>query len=81
LSILSFTDSHGVAWRVWETLPGIGVVSVDGRLTGGWLTFDSQSERRRLVPIPRGWENAGAAALEAMCGDAERVRKSGPHSL
>ncbi len=41
----------------------------------GWLTFESLAEKRRLVPIPSGWEEASNTALRALCGQAKRIAK------
>jgi hypothetical protein len=43
-----------------------GVLSLDS----GWLVFESGSERRRLMPIPPGWEVRSDADLERLCGRA-----------
>jgi hypothetical protein len=42
----------------------------------GWLTFESLEEKRRLVPIPNGWEEASSTALRAMCEQAKRIGKT-----
>jgi hypothetical protein len=42
----------------------------------GWLTFESLAEKRRLVPIPGGWEEASSAALRALCDQAKRIAKT-----
>jgi hypothetical protein len=42
----------------------------------GWLTFESARTRKRLVPIPRGWEEATSERLELMCRAAEVVRRA-----
>ncbi|HEV2017098.1 MAG TPA: hypothetical protein VGQ98_02205 [Gemmatimonadaceae bacterium] len=42
----------------------------------GWLTFESLDEKRRLVPIPNGWEEAGSTALRALCEQAKRIAKT-----
>jgi hypothetical protein len=42
----------------------------------GWLTFESLVEKRRLVPIPSGWEEASNAALRALCDQAKRIAKT-----
>jgi hypothetical protein len=34
-----------------------------GRLTRGWLCFESQQERRRLQPIPENWHHLSDAEL------------------
>ena len=73
MSLRSFVDSRGTVWRVWATHVGaIGEPVVQLR-AGGWLTFDSVVERRRLVPIPEDWLSASPAALEAYRDSAEAV--------
>jgi hypothetical protein len=42
----------------------------------GWLTFESLVEKRRLVPIPTGWEEADNTALRALCEQAKRIAKT-----
>ena len=39
----------------------------------GWLVFQSARERRRLVPIPAGWEAASDRELGTLCARGERV--------
>lgn len=47
---------NGVQWTVWDVLPTLPTpVPLDARLSNGWLTFKSATEKRRLVPIPEGW--------------------------
>ena len=62
-------------------MPRPGAV-YDDALKGGWLTFQSAAMRKRLAPIPRGWEEATTERLELMCRAAEAVqRRSGETSL
>lgn len=42
----------------------------------GWLTFESLDEKRRLVPIPTGWEEANNTTLRALCEQAKRIAKT-----
>jgi hypothetical protein len=42
----------------------------------GWLTFESLVEKRRLIPIPGGWEAATQEELRLLCGKAKLVAKS-----
>lgn len=69
-----FTDSKGVSWRVWSTVPMAGN-RLHGGFDQGWLTFESTSSGetllRRLVPIPRDWETAPDDRLELMCRSAD----------
>jgi len=68
-----FQDSGGLTWAVWETYPSRpDVVNADWR--AGWLTFRSGTQRRRLAPIPKGWEEATPNRLELMCKAAEPSR-------
>jgi hypothetical protein len=42
-------------------------------LAQGWLAFHSATERRRLSPIPEGWEEVSAAELAEFCDRADPV--------
>lgn len=42
----------------------------------GWLTFMSGEEKRRLSPVPEGWETAPEAELAAWLAKAEVARLS-----
>lgn len=59
------TDREGREWRVWDTYPGRlasgGVVSQ--AFAQGWLTFECVGEKRRLAPVPAGWEESGREGL------------------
>jgi hypothetical protein len=76
-----FTDSSGVAWRVWSTVPMAGS-RLRGGFDQGWLTFEStssgQTVLRRLVPIPRDWESVPDERLELMCRSADEVPRATP---
>jgi len=41
----------------------------------GWLTFESLSEKRRLLPIPSQWEAMSQGELRALCEKAKRIAK------
>ena len=42
-------------------------------LAAGWLTFECPTERRRLFPIPPGWDVCSDARLERLCEQAQIV--------
>jgi hypothetical protein len=75
--IREFTDAQGVTWKVWSTTPMLPGVA--GGYREGWLTFESSNARRRLAPIPSGWEDAAAPELRALCERAKEVSKT-PHT-
>ena len=78
-----FTDSTGVEWRVWEVSPSkTGDTSADHRsrsnlkdtaYANGWLCFESPAEKRRLAPVPKGWEFRDQTHLEQMRDQAVPV--------
>ena len=65
-----FMDSNGVAWHVWSTVPS--PANRQGAPVEAWLTFEDKSTcaRRRLTPIPDGWEYASASTLASFCARA-----------
>lgn len=80
-----FTDSRGVEWRVWEVLPTTWGDATSSRsftrssfndsvFANGWLCFESSQEKRRLAPIPAGWEQNEDARLEELCYSAAPVQ-------
>lgn len=69
-------------WRGVERRSGVDRRSVSQkRITlaegygRGWLTFESVGEKRRLIPIPGGWEDSSNAELRVMCEQAKKIAK------
>jgi hypothetical protein len=88
-----FTDRSGVAWRVWDVYPtainrrstGSMPVVDESRVSSaapdfadGWLCFESETDKRRLVPIPIGWEFRDPDGLEELC-EMAAFKSSGEH--
>ena len=48
-------------------------VRISTDLAGGWLAFESKHDKRRLTPIPTGWEGLDELALEQLCEQARSV--------
>ena len=55
-------------------MPSLG--GLPGEMRGGWLTFDCARSRRRLIPIPTGWEEAPLQRLQLLCRAAVEVRRT-----
>jgi len=53
-------------------------VAVAGEYSHGWLCFESEGEKRRLAPIPDGWQEAGPDRLSTWLQAAKRVVKCAP---
>lgn len=47
------------------------------RFRSGWLVFESPTERRRLGPIPPGWDFLPDEELLTLLRDAESLRSLG----
>ena len=74
-----FTDSKGTVWRVWDVTPTHlhPITKAEEYMepwAGGWLTFESGKEKRRLVaPYPSHWFDYELSQLDALCRAAEPV--------
>lgn len=42
----------------------------------GWLTFESLDEKRRLIPIPSGWEEMSNGELRVLCQKAKPIARN-----
>ena len=65
-------ERHGVDRRHVERKVVPRLTMPEG-LSQGWLTFESAAERRRLSPIPSGWDTASTSELAAFCARASMV--------
>src|SRR5215207_3450657 len=52
----------------------VGELTTLSTVNEGWLCFESDSERRRLSPIPPDWRTSSNSALSAYCRSARAVR-------
>ena len=68
MALREFIDGHGRTWQVWDTRPGTSAIL--GTFTRGWLTFEHEALRRRLTPIPEGWDLLSDDALAQLCVEA-----------
>ncbi|CAA9319912.1 MAG: hypothetical protein AVDCRST_MAG89-1599 [uncultured Gemmatimonadetes bacterium] len=67
-----FMDAAGSRWQVWDTRPR-SKAEVRARYAGGWLSFESDGERRRLHPIPDRWEEVDDDTLRKWLASGEPV--------
>ena len=81
MAVREFTDSKGREWRAWEVAPD----DLNARIKDedylaalnytGWIAFETktESEKRRLYPIPKDWHELPDRELEALLEKAEVV--------
>ncbi|MFL5595042.1 MAG: hypothetical protein ACJ78M_05980 [Gemmatimonadaceae bacterium] len=53
-------------------------ITVATEYSEGWLCFESEGDKRRLAPVPDGWEEAGPDRLSTWLQSAKRVVKCAP---
>ena len=76
-----FRDAEGVEWRVHVIVqaPKVGPLypahSAQFRPATAWLAFDSNLERRRLSPVPKGWEDVDAEQLQQLLRTATLITR------
>ena len=78
------TDSaerrSGEERRAEDKPPGITRATIAPEFTYGWLCFETIGEKRRLAPVPEGWDRADDETIEQWCCVAKAVprRKTDP---
>jgi hypothetical protein len=68
MSYRTFQDASGEEWQAWDVFPS---TDVRHTLQGGWLTFQSATEKRRLAPVPLYWVSADEAELRRLLESAK----------
>jgi len=73
-------DAAGVEWMVYEVNPVLSEWRASDSLPdgyrNGWLCFESQTEKRRLLPLPTGWQELPPEQLSALLVTAVQVRRA-----
>lgn len=73
-----------IEWTIWNVVPGsisrLEKIGVDLAFRSGWLVFDSGAQKRRLAPIPPGWDSLTDGELALLIGRAEPIppKRPGP---
>lgn len=77
----AFHDRAGTSWEAFAVYPSAQTTSrarLPGPFRNGWLAFECDREKRRLSPIPDGWQSLAEPDLLALCERAEPVRRRTP---
>jgi len=85
MSVREFTDSSGVAWRVWEVRPeALSPRTKEEDYLAqmyitGWLVFETMSgdAKRRLYPVPLYWSELQNEQLESLLQQAAVLPQRG----
>jgi hypothetical protein len=82
MALRTFVSHDGTHWNVWNVVPTLvhneRKVSLSTGMTSGWLCFESQGIKRRIVPVPSGWEDWSDAELDSVLATAQAVERRLP---
>jgi hypothetical protein len=71
-------DTQGRSWRIWHVMPQSAVlVQTSPEMGQGWLCFESDGDKRRLVQPPERWATMSDDELLKLMARAAEVRKAG----
>ena len=74
-----FRDAAGVEWQAYQAGPqsnlGLREELLPESYRGGWLVFESPTEKRRLAPVPQGWQTLTPQELRRLCALATPTRQ------
>ena len=76
MALRELRDESGVLWTIYDVHPGVqrhGSLQVREELASGWLCFQSDAAKRRLVGIPEQWERLEDDALMSLMTAAALV--------
>ncbi|HEU0014737.1 MAG TPA: hypothetical protein VFQ45_13710 [Longimicrobium sp.] len=74
--VRSFVDPLGRAWQVWNVAPSRkSDLFLPATMADGWLCFECADEKRRLHPVPPGWEELPEAELWPLAQTAQPVQR------
>ena len=76
MALREVQDERGVLWTISDVHPSTqrhGTVQVREELASGWLCFQSDAAKRRLVGIPEQWEQLDDGALMSLMTAAALV--------
>ena len=75
-TLRTFRDGDGKTWRVWHVVPQSQVLrATSPKLAEGWLCFENDGDKRRLVSPPAGWHDLPDSELVALLGTAAPVKR------
>lgn len=81
-NVREFRDLAGTEWSVFRATPHTSPSKRERILPEtfrfGWLVFECERERRRLAPVPEGWETLTDRELERLCALANVVPARAP---
>ena len=76
MALRELRDASGVLWTIYDVHPSTvrhGTLQIREELAEGWLCFQSDAAKRRLIGIPDQWEQMDDGALMSLMTAAALV--------
>jgi hypothetical protein len=77
MPLRTFTGRDGRTWNVWNVVPTLAhndrKLALSSGMVQGWLCFESGEVKRRIIPVPDGWEGWSEAELDGALDAAIHV--------
>jgi hypothetical protein len=77
MALRTFTCRDGVTWNVWNVVPTLShntrKLNLGTGMSDGWLCFEGEGHKRRIIPIPIDWEEWSQDQLQAALDGADAV--------
>lgn len=64
-----FNDGSGRLWRAWDVAPQKPDLVRPG-FEQGWISFETEDDKYRLVPVPPGWHEMPETELRRLLHSA-----------
>lgn len=80
MALRIFTAGDGTVWNVWNVVPTLArndqKLTLGVGMTEGWLCFESGGVKKRVVPVPEGWEEWPDEELQTALASARDVPRN-----
>ena len=77
MALRTFALPDGSHWNEWDVVPTLShndrKLALGEGMTTGWLCFECNGIKRRIVPTPEGWEQWSETQLADALGTAQAV--------
>jgi len=76
----TFRDSRGTDWTVFEVRRNVTAKGdwsyLPNGYSDGWLCFESETAKKRLIKYPERWREFEEAELEKLLGEAQSAPRT-----
>jgi hypothetical protein len=63
MALREYTDPDGTKWQVYDVIPQSAARALTPDIKEGWLVFECDTRKVRVVPTPDDWESCSEEQL------------------